>query len=89
MLLMKNLQFLTNQAETLAILPIHEIVIFTKFQINWTKIVDFSLIAYFGASVIFYDSVSTYICTSFEKDIFFVLRYRSYVQYVPPIISTT
>ena len=58
MLLMKNLQFLTNQAETLVILPIYETVIVTKFQINWTKIVDFSLIAYFSASAIFYYSVS-------------------------------
>ena len=57
---MKNLQFLTNQAQTLAILPIHEIVIFTKFQVNWAKIVDFSLIAYFRTSAIFYDSVSIF-----------------------------
>ena len=55
---MKNPQFLADQAENLAILPIHGIVIFTKFHMNWTKIVDFSLIAYFGASAIFYDSVS-------------------------------
>ena len=53
MLLMKNPQFLGDQAETLAILTIHEIVIFTKFHINWTKIVDFSLIAYFWASALF------------------------------------
>ena len=44
---MKNPQFWADQAETLAILPIHKIVIFTKFHINWTKIVDFSLIAKF------------------------------------------
>ena len=54
---MKIPQFLPDQAESWAILPIHEIVIFTKFQINWTKIVDFSLIAHFSASAIFYDSV--------------------------------
>ena len=56
---MKNSQFLPNQAEILAFQPIHEFVIFTKFYTNWAKIVDFSLIAYFGASAIFYDSVST------------------------------
>ena len=60
MLLMKNPQFLPESAETLAILPIYEIVIFTKFQINWTKIVDFSFIAYFCASAIFYYSVSIF-----------------------------
>ena len=58
---MKNPQFLADQAETLAILPIHEIVILKKFHINLTKIVDFSLIAYFGASAIFDDSVSNYL----------------------------
>ena len=58
--LMKYLQFLNNQAETLAILPIHEIVIFTKFQINWTKIVDFSLVAYSCVSAIFHYLVSSW-----------------------------
>ena len=56
---MKNPQFLADQAETLAILPIHDLVIFTKFHINWTKIVDFSLIACFSANAIFYYSVSS------------------------------
>ena len=56
---MKNPQFLANQAQTLAISPIHEIVILTKFHDDWTKIVDFSLIAYFRASLIFYASVFT------------------------------
>ena len=41
MLLMKNPQFLPESAETLAILPIHEMVVFTKFHENWPKIVDF------------------------------------------------
>ena len=57
---MKNPQFLANQAQTLAILPIHEIVILTKFHDDWTRIVDFSLIAYFRASLIFYASVFMY-----------------------------
>ena len=46
MLLMKNAQFLTKSAETLAILPSLEVVVFTKFHDNWAKMVDFSLIAY-------------------------------------------
>ena len=54
---MKNPQFLANQAETLAILPIHEMVILTKFHNDWMKIVDFSVIAYFWASPIFYYSL--------------------------------
>ena len=50
---MKNLQFLIYHAETLSTLLIHEMVIVTKFHNNWTKIVDFSLIANFKASSIF------------------------------------
>ena len=60
MVLMKNPQFLPNQAQTLAILHNHEMVILTKFHINWMKIVDFSLIPYFRTSPIFYFSPSTY-----------------------------
>ena len=56
---MKIPQFLPDQAETWTIIPIHEIVIFTKFQVNWAKIVDFSLIAYFGACLIFCSPVFT------------------------------
>ena len=58
---MKNPQFLANQAQTLAILPNHEMVILTKFHIDWIKIVDFSLIPYFKASPIFYYSPSNLI----------------------------
>ena len=65
MLLMKNSQFLAYHAQTLAILPIHEIVILTKFHDNWTKIVDFSLIAYFRAGLVFYASVFMYESISF------------------------
>ena len=36
---MKIPQFLPDQAESWAILPIHGIVIFTKFQVNWANIV--------------------------------------------------
>ena len=31
----------TNQADIQAILPTHELVIFTKFHNDWMKIVDF------------------------------------------------
>ena len=56
---MKNLQFLINFDETLPKGPINEIVNWSKFGQDWTKIVEFSLIANFDASLIFYESVST------------------------------
>ena len=37
----KNLQFLPNRADILAILSTHELIIFTKFRNDWAKIVDF------------------------------------------------
>ena len=52
-LLMKNLQFWSNFDETLSIVPINEVVNWTKFGQDWTKIVDLSLIANFEASLIF------------------------------------
>ena len=58
---MKIPQFLPDQAESWAILPIHGIIILTKFQVNWANIVDFSFIAYFRTSAIFYDSVFKYL----------------------------
>ena len=51
---MKNAQFLSNLAHTLLILPTSELVIFTKFHENWSKIEDFLLMAHFQASVIFF-----------------------------------
>ena len=71
---MKNPHFLADQAETLSILPTHEIVIFTKFHTNWTKIVDFSLIAYFSASAIFYYSV--FIILDFSNINHFFIAFR-------------
>ena len=38
----KKTQFLPNQADIQAILPTHELVIFTKFHNNWMEIVDFN-----------------------------------------------
>ena len=55
---MKNLQFWSNFDETLSNVPKNEVVNWTKFGQDWTKIVDFSLIANFEASLIFYESVS-------------------------------
>ena len=45
--LVKNQQFLSNQADIQAILPTHELVISTKFHKDWHKIVDFLVIAKF------------------------------------------
>ena len=56
---MKNLQFLFNFDETLPKVPINEVVNWSKFGQDWTKIVEFSLIANFDASLIFYILVST------------------------------
>ena len=68
MLLMKNAQFLTKSAETLAILPSLEVVVFTKFHYNWAKIVDFSLIAYFGDCPFYHSLVSN--LKSFQSSLF-------------------
>ena len=55
---MKNPQFHSDLAENLAILFTHGVVILTKFDEDWTKIVDFLLVVYFWANVIFFESVS-------------------------------
>ena len=57
-LLLKNLQFLPNHYETWPKLATHESLILTKFHSAWIKIVEFLIIAYIWASVIFYYSVS-------------------------------
>ena len=41
LLLVKNPQFLSNQADILPKSPIHEPVILTKWHNDWVKIVDF------------------------------------------------
>ena len=41
MLFVKNSQFLSNQADILPKLPIHELVILTKWHNDRVKIVDF------------------------------------------------
>ena len=38
---MKNSQFYSDMAEILAILPTFGLIILTKFDEDWTKIVDF------------------------------------------------
>ena len=52
-------------AEILAILPTHELIILTKFDGDWTKIVDFLLVVYFWASIIFFESVFTFFCRDY------------------------
>ena len=39
--LVKNQQFLSNQADIQAVLPTLELVVLTKFHKDWQKIVDF------------------------------------------------
>ena len=39
--LIENRQFYSNLAEILAILPTHGLIILTKFDEDWTKIVNF------------------------------------------------
>ena len=57
MILIKNTQFYSDLAEILAILPNQGLIILTKFDGDWTKIVDFLLLVYFWASIIFFESV--------------------------------
>ena len=45
--LVKNPQFLCNQADIQAILPTHGLVILTKFRKDWQKIEDFLVVAKF------------------------------------------
>ena len=50
---MKNPQFYSDLAEILAILSTNGLVILTKVDEDWTKIVDFSLSVHFLVSDIF------------------------------------
>ena len=45
--LVKDPQFLSNQADIQEILPTHGLVILTKFHNDWQKIEDFLVIAKF------------------------------------------
>ena len=45
--LVKNPQFLSNQADIQATLPTHELIILTKFHNDWQEIVDFLVTAKF------------------------------------------
>ena len=60
MLLIKYPQFLSNQADIQAILPNHDLVIFTKFRNDWIEIMDFLLIVKFLANPLFFETVSNY-----------------------------
>ena len=55
---MKYPQSYSDLAEILAVLPIHELIILTKFDGHWTEIVDLLLLLYFWASVIFFEAVA-------------------------------
>ena len=46
MLLLKNLQSLSNDYETWSKLSTHEYLILTEFHNHWVKIVDFLIKAY-------------------------------------------
>ena len=52
--LIKNLQFLSNPHETWWKLSSHEVIIFTKFHEDRTKIVDFLLMANFWKCPVFF-----------------------------------
>ena len=54
-LLVKNPQFKSDQADILATKPTHEMIIFTKFRKDRTKIVDFLLLAKFWACLLFFN----------------------------------
>ena len=54
---MKNPQFSSNHYETWSKLQSHGREILPKSELDWPKIVDFSLIPYFRASPIFYFSL--------------------------------
>ena len=53
-----NSQFYSNLAEIFAILPTHGLIILAKFDEDRTKIVNLLLLVHFGASIIFFESVS-------------------------------
>ena len=63
---MENLQIWSNFDKTLSIVPTNEVLNWLKFGQNWTKIVEFSLIANFDASLILYQSVSKFL-SNFEE----------------------
>ena len=55
MLQIKNSQYYSDLAEILAVLPSHVLITLTKFDEDWTKIVDFLLALYFWSSIIFFN----------------------------------
>ena len=59
--LVKNLQFWFNLDQILSNWLSHLCDLLTKFHENWTKIVDFSLIANFEASTVLFASVFIYL----------------------------
>ena len=47
MAVVKNLQFLSNQADIQATLPTHELIILTKFHKDWQENMDFIAVTNF------------------------------------------
>ena len=56
--LVKNPQFLSNQADIQVTLPTHELINLTKFHKDWQKIVNVLGIAKFWDSLFIFASVS-------------------------------
>ena len=50
-LLVKNPQFISNQADLQVTLPTHELKIVSKFHKDWKEIVDFLVTAKFWANI--------------------------------------
>ena len=74
---MKNPQFYSNSTENLVILSTHGLIILTKFDDNWTKIVNSLSLAYFWASVIFLNqSLHSYsYCNSKIYSLYYLFQY--------------
>ena len=66
----------SHKADTLPKLPTHEQVILVEYQLNWIKIVDFLLIAYFWVSPIFYCSYLILFLVSYNKRYYQIWKKR-------------
>ena len=75
----EKFKFLFNFGETLPKVPINELVNWWKFGQDWTKIVEFLLIANFDASLISYKSVSKSQSWSFPQHLLAPLCYHALI----------
>ena len=78
MLIVKNLQFSSNQADILAKCQVIGQVILVEYQLDWMKIADFLSIAHFSASPISYCSYLTFLYFSMLKTLKNVLPSQQY-----------